>query len=295
MMEGYHQPVMPDQVREILTRGGTRGGLFLDATLGGGGHSEVLLKAREDIRVVGMDQDLEAITFASQRLTPFGDRFRAIRANFRAMGEHLESGSIDGIVLDAGVSSRQLDSAERGFSFQKEGPLDMRMDRQGGLTAADVVNEWEEEALAKIFWEWGEERASRRIARRIAETRKGHRIRTTTELADLVVRTIGRPPGSRIHPATRIFQAIRIAVNDELGALEQGLEAGMRVLQTGGRMVVISFHSLEDRVVKNKFREWAKVEKRATLLLKKPQEATDEEAKSNPRARSAKLRAIEKL
>ena len=189
-MSDYHESVMATEVVDCLTRGGLRGGLFVDATLGGGGHSEALLRCRPDARVIGVDQDPEAIEAASQRLKVFGDRFRAIHGNFRGIDQALGEEKAMGVVMDLGVSSRQLDSVERGFSFQRDGPLDMRMDPANSLTAARVVNEWREEELGKIFWEWGEERFSRQIASAVVEARKHRVIRTTGELAELVVRLV---------------------------------------------------------------------------------------------------------
>ena len=324
-MSAIHTTVMQREVTALLTREGARGGLLVDATLGEGGHAEALLRQREDIQVVGIDQDEEAIESALGRFRGFGERFRAVSANFREIGAALMGERVDGVVMDLGVSSRQLDSVERGFSFQRDGPLDMRMDRRCDLTAADIVNRWSEEELARIFWELGEERWSRRIARRLAEERRAHAIRTTGELAELVARVAGRSAGGwRTHPATRVFRALRMAVNDELGALEAGLDAVWGCLAGEGRLVVISFHSLEDRIVKRRFREWAVKcgtrnaergmgsgedgeglrlrlglsgeEKRecGVILNKKPMEPAEEEILGNPRARSAKLRGVEK-
>ncbi len=294
-MSGEHQTVMCREAVEILTRGGTSGGLFLDATLGGGGHSEALLRSRDDVKVIGIDQDAEGLAAASARLAPFGARFRSCHGNFRELDAALGGRRPDGILMDLGVSSRHLDMAERGFSFQRDGPLDMRMDAEGALTAADVVNGWKEEELARIFWELGGEGRSRRIARAIVAERESHPIRTTVELASIVVRALGGGRGwQRIHPATRVFQAIRMTVNDELGALREGLERAWEGLAARGRLVVISFHSLEDREVKHRFREWARDKERVELITRKPMTPEDEETRRNPRARSAKLRAIER-
>ncbi len=294
-MSGYHEPVMLGEAVEILTGDGARGGLMVDATLGGGGHSEALLRRRDDVRVFGVDQDAAAVAAATARLRAFGARFTAVRGNFRAIEGLLAGQRAEGVLMDLGVSSFQLESAERGFSFLRDGPLDMRMDAGGGLTAADVVNGWREEDLARIFWELGEERRSRQIARAIAEERRLHPIRTTTELAGIVARASGSAGrGQRIHPATRVFQALRMTVNDELEALREGLDAAWRLLGEGGRLAVISFHSIEDREVKRRFLAWAREEKTGTLVMKKPLGPSREEARRNPRARSAKLRAIEK-
>ncbi len=293
----YHQPVMVLEVVNILTKEGTRGGLFVDATVGGGGHAEALLQSRSDIRLICLDQDLEAVQTVSRRLETFGDRFKVIHANFRRLAEFLCGEQVAGVVMDLGISSYQLGSTSgRGFSFQHNEPLDMRMDPQGTQTAAEIVNEWSEEELARIFWESGEMRFARRIARLMVETRKYQTIRTTMELADLVIRAVKHKEGKgRIHPATRIFQALRIEVNDELGALNIGLDSAWGALEKEGRLAVISFHSLEDRMVKNRFRQWALEEKKGERLNKKPRRPTEDEIKNNSRSRSAKLRAIEKL
>ncbi len=291
----FHQTVMPVEVVDILTWNGTQGGLMVDATLGGGGHSEALLRSRPDIQIIGLDQDRDAIQAAEVRLKGFGERFRAVHLPFHQLTECLEGKLAEGVVMDLGVSSHQLETPERGFSFQWDGPLDMRMNLDQLETAADVVNRWKEEDLAQIFWELGEERFSRRIARAVVEVRKDHWIKTTKELADLVGRVVKRSRTMRIHPATRVFQALRIQVNDELNELEGGLKAAWKSLKRGGRWVMISFHSLEDRMVKHQFRKWALEEKAGTLLSKKPMIPTEKEIQENPRSRSAKLRAIEKI
>ncbi len=275
----------------LLTDEGKRGGFFVDATLGGGGHSEALLALRGDIRVIGLDQDPEAIATASARLQMFGDRFRGVRVNFREMATVLPAEEVRGILFDVGVSSHQFNTPERGFSFQNDGPLSMKMNPDAELSADQIINEWDEVELARIFWEFGDERFSRRIAKRIVEQRRIRAIRTTGDLAEIVFRAIGRR--GKIHPATRVFQALRIVVNDELGSLDGGMRGGWEILPHGGRMVVISFHSLEDRMVKNQFRTWAK-EEEGVLLVKKPLEPGERECGENPRARSAKLRGIEK-
>lgn len=201
-----------------------------------------------------------------------------------------------GILMDLGVSSYQLDTPERGFSFLRDGPLDMRMDRSRGKTAEELIHEMREEELANIFWKNAEERKSRRVASRIVEEREKRRIRTTTELAEIVARAIGgRRGGWRIHPATKIFQALRMEVNDELGELERGLEEAWKILAPGGRLAVISFHSLEDRKIKLKFKEWGAEGGGGRLLMKKPMRPTEKEREANARARSAKLRGIERI
>jgi 16S rRNA (cytosine1402-N4)-methyltransferase len=293
VMSEYHKPVFLDEVVKLLTHDGARGGVFLDGTLGGGGHSEALLKSRSDIEIIGIDQDEEAIRSASEKLKPFGERFRSIHANFRMIKGKIPESGLDGVILDLGVSSNQLDQPDRGFSFRQDGPLDMRMDPKQCLTAAEIVNRWDEESLANLFWEFGEERHSRRVAKIIVEDRVKRPYRRTLELAEMIARIIGRRSGfQKIHPATRVFQALRIAVNDEMEALKEGIKSAWQALRPDGRLVVISFHSLEDRIVKHQFKEWANQD--GMLLFKKPKEPEEEEIKSNPRARSAKLRGIQK-
>jgi 16S rRNA (cytosine1402-N4)-methyltransferase len=291
-MSFYHEAVMAREVVDLLTKGGTRGGLMVDATLGGGSHSEALLRSRIDVQVVGLDQDPQALQAAVSRLSEFGERFDVRHLNFRRMVQQVEVGTVRGVVMDLGVSSHQLDTGERGFSFQRDGPLDMRMDPIAKLNAAENINGWSESELSRIFWEFGEERFSRQVAKAIAEARKHRSIRTTGELAAVIEGVIWRR--GKIHPATRVFQGLRLAVNDELGALSEGLESAWQCIGPGGRMVVISFHSLEDRIVKNRFRKWEREEGIGKLLNKKPMEPGEDEMKKNPRSRSAKLRAIEK-
>jgi len=302
----YHKPVMLDEVLHFLAP--TKGDLIVDGTLGGGGHSEKILE--EGASVLGLDKDQEAIDYASLRLAGHGDRFAPIQSDFRELGEILEKVGIprvQGILVDLGVSSRQLDEGERGFSFQSEGPLDMRMDRSRGETAADLINTMREEQLADCFWRYGEERASRRIAKAIATARTQVRIKTTAQLASIVEGA--KPRAGRKHPATKVFQALRIAVNDELGAIESLLEQSARWLRPGGRLVVITFHSLEDRIVKNFMRErsrewldqpgWPEPRRNPDYTfkrtIKKALDPSPEEIKTNPRARSAKLRVAERL
>lgn len=292
-----------------------RGGLFVDATVGLGGHSEALLEGNDDVRVLGIDRDADALALAVERLHRFGARFRPVHANFRELADVLERESpnepLAGLLADLGVSSMQLDEAERGFSFTREAALDMRMDRSRGETAADLVNTMEEGALADLIYEYGEERASRRIARAICRARDRGPISTTTELADLVARASGIPRHKqRIHPATRTFQALRIAVNGELDGLDRFLEDAVTTLVApGGRIAVITFHSLEDRIVKRTFNALSGqcscppgfpvcicgARRRIRLLTRKPVIASDREIDVNPRARSAKLRSAERL
>jgi 16S rRNA (cytosine1402-N4)-methyltransferase len=291
-----------------------RGGLFVDATLGLGGHSEAILEASPDTRVLGIDLDREAIRLASERLARFGTRFRAVHANFREIERVLsESGEREasGILADLGVSSLQFDSPVRGFSFRHDAPLDMRMDAGGaGETAAELLERLPEEEIARVIYEYGEERKSRRIARWIVERReRGEPIRTTAELAALAARAVGHKRGERIHPATRTFQALRIAVNGELEGLDKFVETAVDLLQTQGRLAVISFHSLEDRVVKRALRRLSGqcecdrrvpvcvcgARKAVEVLTRRPVVANEQEVEDNPRARSAKLRACLKL
>jgi len=302
----WHEPVLRNEVLRVLEP--RPGKIFLDGTLGGGSHSESLLAA--GARVVGLDRDKEALQHAGARLSVFGDRFRAVHANFSEAADNdivRSFAPFDGALLDIGVSSRQLDSAERGFSFRHDGPLDMRMDSSAGETAADLLNTAPEEELARIFREFGEEPQSRRAARAIAAERERIAFARTGQLAALIEKVI--PRRGRIHPATRVFQALRIAVNDELGALRRALETIPALLRGGARFAVITFHSLEDRIVKSFFRsgseewldrpEWPAPRRnpdRCFLdLTRKPLEPDAEEVKRNPRARSARLRAVEMI
>lgn len=312
-MEFQHQPVLMNQTLNSLKL--RPGGVYLDGTLGGGGHTEAILQATEpDGKVIGLDQDDEALAAASQRLKPFGERFCPIRANFAEMEQVLAAEGIaglDGVLLDIGVSSHQLDEPDRGFSYMQDGPLDMRMDRRGGQTATDLVAELSESELANLIYRYGEEKFSRRIARRIVEQRAQTPIESTKQLAELISAAIpaAQRRKEKQHPAKRTFQALRIAVNDELGVLERGLVAAFASLKSGGRLSVITFHSLEDRIVKNYFAGLAKgcecppefpvcvcgKQPQALLITRRPQTATEDELQSNPRARSAKLRTVEKL
>ncbi len=284
------------------------GKVLVDATLGGGGHSELMLQA--GATVWGIDQDPAARRAARRRLAAHGDRLHVVAGNFRNAVELLRERGLeqaDGLLADIGISSPQVDCPERGFSFLSEGPLDMRMNPTAGRSAADVVNSASEAELADILWQFGEERASRAIARKIVQERAKAPITTTTQLADLICTVL--PRKGRQHPATRSFQALRIAVNDELGALDALLESGLSLLKSGGRFAVITFHSLEDRAVKRYFDrvtrpeidrpEWPaprpNPEYAARLVFRKPITASEAELAANPRARSAKLRVIEKL
>jgi 16S rRNA (cytosine1402-N4)-methyltransferase len=290
-----HRSVLPAEVLAQLAP--RQGGRYIDGTLGGGGHAVALLEASApDGRLLGLDVDPAALVAAGERLAPFGGRATLARGNFRHLAQLAREhgfGVVDGVLLDLGVSSYQLDTPERGFSFQTEAPLDMRLDPQGEVTAADLVNELPEQELADLIYRFGEERGSRRIARLVVEARRRARIETTGELAGIVARALGGRHG-KIHPATRTFQALRIAVNGELESLELALPQMVELLAAGGRVAVISFHSLEDRIVKLFFRAEAEAG-RLRILTKKPLEATEDEARANPRSRSAKLRAAERV
>ncbi len=280
-----HLPVLPQEV--IVGLAVSPGGHYLDTTVGGGGHSRLILEAAADVRVTAIDQDEDALAAARKELAEFGDRIQFIHSNFADY--EFPPNTFDGILADLGVSSYHLDKAERGFSFRQAANLDMRMDRGRSLTAADVINNWDEAELADIFFKYGEERLSRRIARRIVERRPLH---TTTELAEAIASSV--PPKyryGRIHPATRVFQALRIVVNDELKSLETFLDKAPNALVPGGRIAIISFHSLEDRPVKHGLRNSPLLK----VLTKKPIIATEEEISQNPRSRSAKLRIAQKL
>lgn len=290
------------------------GGLYVDATVGGGGYAEAILEASAPTGIVlALDWDAQAIARVRDRLHSYQDRLYLEKASFSDLPpilSKLNLGPVDGIVIDLGVSSFQLDDAERGFSFLQDGPLDMRMDRDLPQTAADLVNWLREEELARIIFQWGEERWSRRIARAIVARRKGNPFERTRELADLVAGVVPRSKDTRrIHPATRTFQALRIAVNRELEMLQSFLAGALDVLKPGGRLCIVSFHSLEDRLVKEHFRAWARscrcprevmpcrCEGRplVRLLTRKALRPEEEELDCNPRARSGRLRAIEKL
>ena len=290
------------------------GSVVVDGTLGGGGHSfHILKQTSPDGVLVGLDRDPQALAAARVRLSAYGARAILRKANFSEMQDVLEAEGLDAcdaVLLDLGVSSHQLDCGARGFSFQCDAALDMRMDQESGVTAAQVVNEASVDELTQIFRDYGEERWARRIARRIEDQRSSKPVETTLELAELVKRAVpGGMQPARIHPATRIFQALRIYVNDELGHLDRGLKQGLELLRPGGVFAVISFHSLEDRRVKQFFREQAQTcvcpprlpvcacgkKARARVITKRGVKAGAAEVSANPRARSAILRAIEKL
>jgi 16S rRNA (cytosine1402-N4)-methyltransferase len=295
-----HVPVL---LAEVLAGLAPRsGGRYLDGTLGGGGHAAAVLEASApDGRLLGIDADPAALAAAGARLAIFGDRVRLAHGNFRDLSRLAREhgfAAIDGLLLDLGISSHQLDTPERGFSFAADAPLDMRLDPTSGDTAADLVNEMPEGELADLIYRYGEERGSRRIARLIAEARRKRPLETTGELADLVTRALGGRHG-KIHPATRTFQALRIAVNRELESLEAALPQAVELLAPGGRLAVIAFHSLEDRIVKLFFRAESgyggQGQLRLQIITKKPIEAAEQEARANPRSRSAKLRIAERI
>lgn len=305
-----HQPVMPVEALAALDAG--KGGLFIDATLGLGGHTELILQASPLNRVIGFDRDAEAIAIAKERLAKFGERFEAVHCDYRQIKTALQERKIEsaaGVLADFGVSSFQFDEPERGFSFKGDSPLDMRMDRSQPTTAADLLNDLSESELADVIYEFGEERAARRIARLIVAERAKIAIKTTAQLANLVVRAVHQKGHWRIHPATKTFQALRIAVNKELDDLDQFVSDAIGVLNPDARLAIITFHSLEDRIIKQAFRFQSGhcvcppsqpvcqcgTAKRVTVLTRKAIQPTTAEIATNPRARSAKLRACQKL
>ena len=302
----YHRPVLATEAVELLAP--RPGSLVVDATVGGGGHTEAILKTGAD--VLALDQDPDAIEHARDALSSFGGRVTLRQANFRDADnvlDELRIQKIGGALLDLGVSSRQLENAERGFSMMRNGPLDMRMDPRKKLTAADVVNGYSEEDLTRLFRDLGEEPAARRIASLIVKMRKSAPFHETLQLARAIEKAVGRH--GRRHPATQVFQALRMEVNDELGALENGLRVLTARLEPGARIGVITFHSLEDRIVKNFFRdrsrewldrpEWPapqrNPERDLSVITPKPVEPGENERRMNPRARSAKLRVAGKI
>jgi len=300
-----HIPVLSEPVVEWLAPSAP--GLLVDATLGLGGHSEALLEAAPGFQLLGVDRDPEAVAEARRRLEPYGHRVTVVNQSFDHLQEVLSERDLPSpaaILADLGCSSLQLDTPGRGFSFSADGPLDMRMGSDGE-TAAELVNTAEEEDLVKIFWRYGEERRSRAVARAVVRQRP---LESTSDLRRLVERVVPRRRGQKIHPATRVFQALRIAVNDELGQLERFLEPAVRSLRPGGRMAVISFHSLEDRIVKHSFARFqgrctcppdfpdcrCEPEELVRVLTRSPIRPTDEEIHENPRSRSARMRVVER-
>ena len=309
MPEFIHKPVM---VAEVLAALGPKpGGRYVDGTVGGGGHAAAILRGSTPSGwLFGCDRDGAALEAAAARLAEFGSRFELKRGNFSDLADWLEPGSCDGVLLDLGVSSPQLDRVERGFSFQQSGPLDMRMDTRQQLTAERLVNQASVDELTRIFRDLGEEPEARRLARAIENERRLRRFETTRQLAELIEK-VSRPCGKRLHPATRVFQGLRMAVNDELGSLRCGLEAALKILKPRGRLAVITFHSGEARLVKEFGREYSRV---YALLgevdvpeLRQPVPAKlkwvqrkairpgAEELAANPRVRSAQLRVLEKI
>lgn len=318
-VEPEHVPVLASEVVELSAAG--RGGVFVDCTLGLGGHAAALLEASPLVRLVGIDQDPEAITIARQRLAAYGDRVSFLTGNFRHLATLLASQELAtpaGILLDLGVSSLQLDRAERGFSFRREGPLDMRMGPDG-ISAAEIVNTYSEADLERIIREFGEEREARRIARTLSRERERQPFTTTLQLADTIAqvkraslyrgkrRKRYSADAGRIDPATRVFQALRIEANQELAALPEAIDQALKLLDKDGRLVVISYHSLEDRIVKHTFRDLAQGEVDPTtgrglaetqlieVLTKRPVRPNETEVAMNPRSRSARLRAARRL
>ncbi|MFN2454192.1 MAG: 16S rRNA (cytosine(1402)-N(4))-methyltransferase RsmH [Pyrinomonadaceae bacterium] len=314
-MGAPHRPVLLQETMALLAP--ERGGLFVDGTLGLGGHTEAILEASTETRVIGIDRDHEALAYATGRLARFGSRFKAVHANFRDIKQIVDEANasdLSGVLVDLGVSSLQFDTAQRGFSFRYDAPLDMRMDAASDeATAGELLENLPEEEIARIIFEYGEERRSRRIARWIVEKREaGQPIKTTRELAELVARAYGprKKNESGLHPATRTFQALRIAVNRELESLAEFIETAVDLLIENGRFCVISFHSLEDRIAKQTLRRLAgqcecpprlapvcfcKARRAVEILTRRPVKPGEAETAENPRARSAKLRACRKL
>ncbi|MDO8602316.1 MAG: 16S rRNA (cytosine(1402)-N(4))-methyltransferase RsmH [Candidatus Omnitrophota bacterium] len=292
-----HNPVLLKEVIDFLNP--APGQIIVDATIGGAGHSEqILRRITPGGMLIGIDRDEEALRLASERLRPFEGSFKLINKNFKYLKEILKDMGVskaNGIVFDLGISSIQMEAWQRGFSIKNDGPLDMRMDRSQNLTAKDLVNRFRETELSEIIRDSGEERFYRRIAKRIVEERRHKEISTTAELSDIILRSLPYSHNKyKIHPATRTFQAIRIKVNDELGSIQEALNALPEALEKSARCCVISFHSLEDRIAKNTFKEF-KAMGLFNVLTKKPVMAEGEEVVSNPRSRSAKLRAGERL
>jgi 16S rRNA (cytosine1402-N4)-methyltransferase len=286
MSDFFHIPVLSAEIIAGLTP--MAGGYYLDATTGGGGHSELILQAADDIKLVAIDRDLDALNASKLRLQAYGSRVTFWHGNYAEYQLNSDR-PFDGIIADLGVSSVHLDSAERGFSFRNEAGLDMRMDRTQLLTAGDIINHTDEVELANIFFKYGEERLSRRIARAIVGARP---LQTTTELAEIISRNVPKSYRyGRIHPATRVFQALRIVVNQELDSLETFLDRSIDWLTPTGKIGIISFHSLEDRIVKHRLKE----DERVRVLTKKPVISQELELDRNPRARSAKLRWAERI
>jgi len=311
--EFHHQPVLLAETIAALKP--QAGGLYLDGTIGGAGHAEAILQAAPDVRLIGLDVDETALSAAARRLAPFGERVQLYHSNFAGMKQALfalgwAGTPLSGVLLDIGVSSPQLDTAERGFSYLQDGPLSMRMDPNSTLSAADIVNSWDEAEITRILYEYGEERWAKRIAAFIVAERAQAPIETTLQLVSVIKKAV--PKGAREadqHPAKRSFMALRYAVNDELSALRQGLDAAKDLLKSGGRLAVICFNSLEDRICKEKFNYWASAcvcppklpicvcghQPEIKIINRRPIVAGTEELRRNLRSKSAKLRVGEKL
>lgn len=297
MVRSLHKPVLLQEVIHFLNP--QPGRIIIDATIGAAGHAEdILRRISPGGTLIGIDKDSESLKIAHERLRPLNDSFKLINKDFRNIRQILQDlhiGEVDGILFDMGISSIQVETAERGFSIKNPGPLDMRMDRNQKLTAKDLVNNLSETELSLLIRDFGEERFHKRIAKKIVKERRGREIQTTVELAEIVSRALPYSKGrERIHPATRTFQALRIRVNDELSAIEEALKESACVLKKDGRLCVISFHSLEDRIAKNVLKELG-IKGVFRILTKKPVRPGTTEILSNPRARSAKLRAAEKI
>ena len=310
-MSFNHIPVLLDETIAGLNI--KSDGIYLDCTLGGGGHSYEILKRLDNGMLIGLDQDLEAIEFASNRLHEFGNKFKAVHTNFENAVEilkELEVGKVDGVLMDIGVSSYQIDQGLRGFSYRMNAPLDMRMDNRSRFSASYVINEYTKEELEDIFWKYGEEKWGRRIAEFIVEERSIKPIETTMDLVAIIDRAVPASVRSKGgHPAKRIFQAVRIEVNKELDVLSSTIPEIVKMIKPGGRIAIITFHSLEDRIVKNIFRELntgcicpsdfpvcvCNHTRSLKLINRKPIVATNKELRQNPRAKSAKLRIAEKV
>ncbi|MCC7369993.1 MAG: 16S rRNA (cytosine(1402)-N(4))-methyltransferase RsmH [Chloroflexi bacterium] len=295
MAPGEHVSVLLAEVLAWLRP--RAGGRYVDGTLGNGGHASAILQASgPDGRLLGLDADPDALPVAAARLAPYGDRVVLVNASFRQVADVVAEqrfGPVDGILLDLGISSRQLDAGGRGFTFRHDEPLDMRFDPTRGESAADLLNHADEGEIADVLYQYGEEHRSRRVARSIVRRRERAPLASTADLIGAVEEALG-PKRGRVHPATKTFQALRIAVNDELGALEAVLPAAASILAPGGRLAVISFHSLEDRRVKQFFRAGGDASAPLTELTRKPIAPSDAEVMRNPRARSAKLRVAER-
>lgn len=305
-----HYSVMKDEVIESLNI--NPNGIYVDATLGYGGMSESILKRLDKGLLIGIDQDIEAIKYSDELLKKIGKNYKLVKSNFVRLKEILEEEKIekiDGIIFDLGFSSPQIDDEKRGFSFMKDAPLDMRMDLDNTRTAKNIINNYSEDSLAKIFFEYGEEKLSKVIAKKIVDVRNEKEINTTLELVNIIEKATGANYFYKNHPERKIFQALRIEVNDELNVLENVIEKGVDFLKVGGRMSVITFHSLEDRIVKKKFKNLSEVNEfykgmpnipdeykpKIKLINKKPIEPTLKEIKENSRSHSAKLRIIERI